>query len=106
MLPFEIPDTRLLWSLDQRFLEQFKEGKISRFVPLSKFPPCYKDVAFCSSPGMRWGIPLSTSGPMPNSKDSHSEQMAITVEETVFTLRTGLSSVYVVQAIRNPREDR
>ncbi|PWW77552.1 phenylalanyl-tRNA synthetase [Tuber magnatum] len=46
MLLFGIPDIRLFWSLDKRFLEQFKEGEISRFVPFSKFPSCYKDVAF------------------------------------------------------------
>jgi len=46
MLLFGIPDIRLFWSLDKRFLEQFKEGEVSRFVPFSKFPPCYKDVAF------------------------------------------------------------
>ncbi|PUU73499.1 hypothetical protein B9Z19DRAFT_1163003 [Tuber borchii] len=38
MLPFGIPDTRLFWSLDQRFLEQLKEGEISGFVLFSKFP--------------------------------------------------------------------
>ncbi|KAG0638894.1 hypothetical protein HOY80DRAFT_887104 [Tuber brumale] len=46
MLLFGIPDIRLFWSLDRRFLGQFKEGEVSRFVPFSKFPPCYKDVAF------------------------------------------------------------
>jgi phenylalanyl-tRNA synthetase alpha chain len=46
MLLFGIPDIRLFWSKDQRFLSQFKEGRISKFVPFSKYPPCYKDVAF------------------------------------------------------------
>ncbi|RPB05553.1 phenylalanyl-tRNA synthetase [Choiromyces venosus 120613-1] len=46
MLLFGIPDIRLFWSLDKRFLQQFKEGRISRFVPFSKYPPCYKDIAF------------------------------------------------------------
>jgi len=46
MLLFGIPDIHHFWSLDQRFLEQFKEGEIFRFVPFSKFPPCYKDIAF------------------------------------------------------------
>ena len=38
----------------------------------------------CSGPGMRWGVPLSTSNPRPNGKDGHSEQMPITLEE-IFT---------------------
>lgn len=47
MLLFNIPDIRLFWSQDQRFLTQFAENKaIQRFVPFSKFPECYKDVSF------------------------------------------------------------
>ncbi|KAI5800025.1 hypothetical protein EDC01DRAFT_703792 [Geopyxis carbonaria] len=46
MLLFGIPDIRLFWSQDPRFLGQFEEGKVTRFVPFSKHPPCYKDVAF------------------------------------------------------------
>ncbi len=56
MLLFSIPDIRLFWSRDSRFLSQFSEeeekeeggarGRISRFVPFSKFPACYKDVSF------------------------------------------------------------
>lgn len=53
MLLFGIPDIRLFWSQDPRFLSQFQAGKISRFVPFSKYPLCYKDVAF-------W-LPNSTS---------------------------------------------
>lgn len=51
MLLFEIPDIRLFWSRDERFLSQFKGvsddlSKLKRFVPFSKYPECYKDVAF------------------------------------------------------------
>lgn len=47
MVLFDIPDIRLFWSADDRFLKQFKAGSMSmRFKPYSKFPPCYKDVAF------------------------------------------------------------
>jgi phenylalanyl-tRNA synthetase alpha chain len=46
MILFGVPDIRLFWSEDPRFLNQFKEGKITRFVPFSKYPACYKDVAF------------------------------------------------------------
>lgn len=62
MLLFSIPDIRLFWSRDPRFLSQFKthdvatsqngsksfkpEVKITKFVPFSKHPPCYKDVSF------------------------------------------------------------
>ncbi|GES57183.1 phenylalanyl-tRNA synthetase alpha subunit [Aspergillus terreus] len=46
MLLFNIPDIRLFWSRDERFLSQFQAGRISRFEPFSKHPACYKDVAF------------------------------------------------------------
>lgn len=46
MVLFQIPDIRLFWSRDQRFLSQFREGEISTFKPYSRFPPCYKDVSF------------------------------------------------------------
>lgn len=46
MILFSIPDIRLFWTFDQRFLSQFKEGEIKTFEPYSKYPPCYKDVSF------------------------------------------------------------
>ncbi|KAF4470064.1 phenylalanyl-tRNA synthetase [Fusarium albosuccineum] len=51
MLLFKIPDIRLFWSRDPRFLTQF-EGvtdhldSLKRFVPFSKYPPCPRDVSF------------------------------------------------------------
>ncbi|KAF7592992.1 Phenylalanyl-trna synthetase [Aspergillus hancockii] len=55
MLLFNIPDIRLFWSRDERFLSQFTAGHISRFEPFSKHPACYKDVAF-------WLPSVATSG--------------------------------------------
>lgn len=46
MLLYEIPDIRLFWSKDSRFLSQFDEKKIRRFVPFSKYPAAPRDVAF------------------------------------------------------------
>eukprot|EP00195_Chlamydomonas_chlamydogama_P006564 CAMPEP_0202903190 /NCGR_PEP_ID=MMETSP1392-20130828/22407_1 /ASSEMBLY_ACC=CAM_ASM_000868 /TAXON_ID=225041 /ORGANISM="Chlamydomonas chlamydogama, Strain SAG 11-48b" /LENGTH=425 /DNA_ID=CAMNT_0049590225 /DNA_START=134 /DNA_END=1411 /DNA_ORIENTATION=+ len=51
MVLFEVPDIRLFWSQDDRFLKQFKDGDLkARFKSYSKFPPCYKDIAFWVSP--------------------------------------------------------
>jgi phenylalanyl-tRNA synthetase alpha chain len=47
MLLYSIPDIRLFWSKDTRFLSQFSETQpIKRFVPFSKYPACFKDVSF------------------------------------------------------------
>jgi phenylalanyl-tRNA synthetase alpha chain len=47
MVLFSIPDIRLFWTEDARFLKQFKAGDLAaRFKPFSRFPPCFKDVAF------------------------------------------------------------
>lgn len=47
MLLYSIPDIRLFWSKDSRFLSQFSEqAPIKTFVPFSKFPACFKDVSF------------------------------------------------------------
>lgn len=43
---FNIPDIRLFWSEDPRFLSQFEGNQIVQFKPFSKYPPTYKDVAF------------------------------------------------------------
>lgn len=46
MLLFGIPDIRMFWSLDPRFTEQFKDGKIVNFKPYSKYPSTARDISF------------------------------------------------------------
>lgn len=46
MVLFSVPDIRLFWSRDPRFLSQFSLGSISAFKPYSRHPPCYKDFSF------------------------------------------------------------
>ena len=43
---FGVPDIRLFWSRDPRFLAQFSRDNLRQFTPYSRYPPCYKDVAF------------------------------------------------------------
>lgn len=49
MVLFSIPDIRLFWSKDERFHNQFSSGKIVKFEPYSKYPPCLKDISFWTS---------------------------------------------------------
>lgn len=72
MLLFEIPDIRLFWSKDERFLGQFSGmsenlDKLRRFVPFSKFPACYKDVAFW----LRSSSSSAGGGSRANTQDFH-----------------------------------
>ncbi|XP_065844755.1 phenylalanine--tRNA ligase, mitochondrial-like isoform X2 [Oscarella lobularis] len=51
MALFRIPDIRLFWSEDPRFLSQFAGitddlTSLVEFKPYSKYPPCYKDITF------------------------------------------------------------
>lgn len=65
MLLFNVPDIRLFWSQDERFLNQFSEGKITCFEPFSKYPPCYKDISFWVRPSPAGASPVgaeSSSG--------------------------------------------
>ncbi|KIW14058.1 phenylalanine-tRNA ligase [Exophiala spinifera] len=61
MLLFGIPDIRLFWSTDKRFLQQFSSGKINKFEPFSKYPPCYKDIAFWINPAPAGASPHGTT---------------------------------------------
>lgn len=56
MVLFDIPDIRLFWSEDDRFSSQFQDGKITKFVPYSKFPMCYKDVSFWLPPAEKLAV--------------------------------------------------
>ncbi|KAJ6630809.1 hypothetical protein B0H10DRAFT_2160197 [Mycena sp. CBHHK59/15] len=49
MILYSIPDIRLFWSTDERFLSQFKHREITTFQPYSKYPSCFKDVSFWTS---------------------------------------------------------
>lgn len=60
MLLFGIPDIRLFWSQDARFLNQFRAGQIKKFESFSKFPACYKDVAFWIDASPAAASPLTT----------------------------------------------
>lgn len=47
MVLFDIPDIRLFWSCDERFLSQFRDGSLNqKFKPFSVYPGVEKHVSF------------------------------------------------------------
>ncbi|XP_071340454.1 phenylalanine--tRNA ligase, mitochondrial isoform X2 [Trachinotus anak] len=49
MVLYSIPDIRLFWSQDERFLKQFRLQDVQQpvcFQPLSKYPPLHNDISF------------------------------------------------------------
>ncbi|XP_006864173.1 PREDICTED: phenylalanine--tRNA ligase, mitochondrial [Chrysochloris asiatica] len=49
MILYDIPDIRLFWSEDERFLKQFRVSNINqnvKFQPLSKYPAVINDISF------------------------------------------------------------
>ena len=56
MILFQIPDIRLFWTSDARFLAQFEPGRVSIFKPYSKYPPLIQDISLWLPPAQD-GIP-------------------------------------------------
>lgn len=68
MLLYSIPDIRLFWSRDQRFLSQFTSmDQIKTYVTFSKHPACYKDISFW----LRSSSSSAGGGLRANSQDFH-----------------------------------
>ena len=68
MLLYSIPDIRLFWSKDARFLSQFSTAdNIKTYVPFSKHPACYKDVSFW----LRCSNDSATGGRRVSAQDFH-----------------------------------
>lgn len=104
MLLFEVPDIRLFWSQDPRFLDQFKGltqdlSAMKRFVPFSKYPACPRDVSF-------WLRSTSSSaggGVRANTKDFHENDVMEIVRDIGGDV---VEDVHVVDEFTHPKTGR
>jgi len=102
MLLFSIPDIRLFWSQDPRFLSQFSSSPskaVGRFVPFSKYPACYKDVAFW----LRSSSSSAGGGLRSNSQDFHENDVMEIVRDVGGDL---VEDVKLVDGFTHPKTGR
>ncbi|KAK6345514.1 Phenylalanyl-trna synthetase [Orbilia javanica] len=71
MLMYGIPDIRLFWSADERFKGQFREGVVKRFEAFSKYPQCFKDVAFWIGEGRGAAAAGGAGGAVGSGEEFH-----------------------------------
>ncbi|XP_037549820.1 phenylalanine--tRNA ligase, mitochondrial [Nematolebias whitei] len=97
MVLYSIPDIRLFWSQDERFLKQFRVQDLQKpicFQPLSKYPALHNDIAF-------W---------LPDAKDSESEAESFTVNDFYELVRTVggdlVEKVTLVDEFTHPKTQR
>jgi phenylalanyl-tRNA synthetase alpha chain len=101
MLLFKIPDIRLLWSQDERFLKQFKGVSdnlelVKPFVPFSKYPPIVRDVSF-------WLSSTSRAGGRIHGPEFHENDLM----EVVRTIAgNAVEDVRLVDEFRHPTSGR
>lgn len=104
MLLFKIPDIRLFWSRDRRFLSQFdgvsdRPDTLQRFVPFSKHPPCPRDVSF-------WlpAAPASSSSAGGNTKGTlHENDVSELIRSTAGDV---VEDVKLIDEFVHPRTGR
>ena len=100
MLLFGIPDIRLFWSQDNRFLSQFSSsGPLSKFIPFSKHPACYKDVAFW----LRSSSSSAGGGLSSNTQDFHENDIMEIVRDVA---GDSAEDVKLVDQFTHPRTSR
>lgn len=99
MLLFSIPDIRLFWSTDSRFLSQFTPAEFKRFLPFSRHPACYKDVSFW----LRSSSNSAGGGSGSNAQDFHENDVMEIVREVGGNL---VEDVKLVDQFSHPTSGR
>ncbi|XP_013886784.1 phenylalanine--tRNA ligase, mitochondrial, partial [Austrofundulus limnaeus] len=96
MILYSIPDIRLFWSQDERFLQQFRVQDINQpicFQPLSRYPALYNDISF-------W---------LPDTRDSQPDEQSFTDNDFYELVRSVggdlVEKVSLVDTFQHPKSE-
>lgn len=108
MLLFNIPDIRLFWSQDQRFLGQFHglsndTSALKQFVPFSKYPASFQDVSFWTPAVVSNDNGPASKVPCADPQDFHENDVMEIVREVCGDM---VESVTQVDKFSHPKSGR
>lgn len=108
MILFDIPDIRLFWSTNSRFLNQFSSGEVTKFKPFSKYEMCYKDISFYLNDKFTYNDLCS----IVRDEDKHNIIESVTLIDSFESKKKGTSHCYRIvyrsmeSTLRNAEVDR
>lgn len=108
MILFDIPDIRLFWSTNPKFLNQFSSGEVTKFKPFSKYEMCYKDISFYLSEKFSYNDLCS----IVRDEDKHNIIESVTLIDEFDNKKKGISHCYRIvyrsmeSTLKNSEVDR
>lgn len=103
MLLFNVPDIRLFRSTDSRFTSQFQKGKVSPYIPFSKYPPVTRDISFWTTPSPSSSSSSAVSSATEAAREFHENTLMEIVRDNA---GDKVESVTLVDEFTHPKTQR